>query len=344
VGNISRGVLALLRRLLGIAIIVVVSTVASLLALEAGLRIWDGVPIFSTENFVARDLDAIHKTGSPAIYDSSLGWTPTPNLVLGGDGIEEYTSGELGIRMSSRQIVPLQQGATLLVGDSFGSGAEVDDAYSWPAQLERIVGTPVINAAVGGYGFDQIVLRAESLLPILKPRTVLVQTRLEFGLSVARMSVYGGTPKPYFRIEDGRLTLQNQPVPRLASSSDDIGWERSAFGHSYLVHYVVTRLDLLQWWVSPSMAIKFALSPDEAVDVTCLLMQRLAQMRDREGIKVAVVLEYAGPDGLESKLTWDGDRDRVLACARRERLDIVDVLEALRSTYRRDDLAQPAGR
>src|ERR1700722_18887619 len=113
-----RGMLAVLRRLLGLAIVMFVSTIASLLALEAGVRIWDGVPIFLTDNFVGRELDAVHKVGSPAIYDSHLGWSPAPNRVLGGNGIEEYTSGELGVRMSSRLVVPLQQGATLLVGDS----------------------------------------------------------------------------------------------------------------------------------------------------------------------------------------------------------------------------------
>ncbi len=111
------------------------------------------------------------------------------------------------------------------------------------------------------------------------------------------------------------------------------------FGHSYLVQYVMTRLDVMQWWVSPSMATKVALSADQAVEVSCLLMQRLAQIGDREGIKVALVFQYSGADGLETKLAWDGDRDRVLACAKRERLDVVDVLDALRSTYRRGGLA-----
>jgi hypothetical protein len=58
--------------------------------------------------------------------------------------------GDEGIRMSSHQRTPVEPGAILLVGDSFGAGSEVDDPDSWPAQLERKIGTRVLNAAVGG--------------------------------------------------------------------------------------------------------------------------------------------------------------------------------------------------
>jgi len=327
-----------IRRLAAGMAALVASIAVSLLVLEAGVRIWDRVPLTSTDNFVARELDIVHKQGRLAIYDSQVGWVAMPNASWDAAGkrvpVGIYTFGDYGARMASPHVVPLQKGAVLLVGDSFGAGSEVADADSWPAQLEHMIGMQVINAAVGGYGFDQIVLRAEMLQPVLRPRILLVQTRLEFGLSVARMSLYGGTPKPYFMIENGRLALQNQPVPRLASSSNDIGWARSVFGSSYLVQYVMTRLDLLQWWVSPSMGLKFALSADQATDVSCLLMRRLAQMRDREGIKVALVFQYSALDGLSSKLAWEPDRDRLLSCANREGLAIVDTLEALRAAYR----------
>ncbi len=202
-----------------------------------------------------------------------------------------------------------------------------------------MAGTQVINAGVGGYGFDQIVLRAEDLLPRLKPRILLVQTRLGFGISLNRMSIYGGAPKPYFVVRDGKLVLENEPVPRVAGGREDIGWLRSVLGYSYLVQYTMTRLDLLQWWVSSPMGTKYVLSNDEAVNVTCLLMRRLGELRDHSDVRVALVLQYAGTEGIEPTLGWEADRARVMTCAERQRLEVFDVLDALRAVYREQGLS-----
>lgn len=319
------------------------SVVVTLFFLEAGLRLWDGVPLFSTDNFVAVELDSVHRAGNPGIYDPQVGWISMPNSSwsVGGKRVEAdgyLTFGEYGIRMSSPDRVPPPQGATLMVGDSFAAGSEVRDADSWPAKLERMTGTPVLNAGTGGYGLDQIVLRAETLLPILRPRMLIVQSRLEFGLSVMRMSIFGGTPKPYFTIENGILKLQNVPVPQLASRHEEIGRLRSVFGHSYLIQFTMTRLNLLQWWVLPSMATQFALSGQEAVEIGCLLMQRLAQLGQRTGVRVALVFQYAGPDGINPTLAWENDRRRITACAAQQIPEIVDTLDALRSVYRTEGL------
>jgi hypothetical protein len=323
------------RRLAGAVGLYVASVAICLFVLEAGVRIWDGVPLFSTENFVGLQLDQLHKPGAgPGVdYDPRLGWAQTPNF-----SVEGFTIGDYGIRMPSSQVVPLQQGAVLMVGDSFGVGSGVGDAESWPAQMETALGTQVINAGVGGYGFDQIVLRAEMLLPILKPRVLLVQSRLDYGLSVNRMSIAGGTPKPYFTLSSGELVLHNEPVPRLASTSHELGWERSVFGHSYLVQYIMTRLNVLQWWTF-SRRIKWELSENESVEVTCNLIQRLAQIRDRDGVRVILVLQYSGLDAAEQPLSWEPRRSRVLDCAGREGLEPVDTLDALRAVYRAGDLA-----
>src|SRR5262249_28536813 len=142
------------------------------------------------------------------------------------------------------------------------------------------------------------------------------------------MSVAGGAPKPYFTIVNGELVLHNSPVPEFALSTRDIGWMRSGLCHSYLAHFVMTRLNLLEWWVSSSsMRIKWELSPEEAKEVSCLLMRRLARIRDQRGIRVALVVQYSGPEIIESTLHWEADRSSILGCAERERLEVVDTLE-----------------
>jgi hypothetical protein len=322
-------------RVAAVAGMVIASIALSLLALEAGVRVLDGVPVFSTVNFVAVELDQVHKPGKVQVhYDPRVGWVQAPNLKL-----KEFTTGEYGVRMSGPEIVRLQEGAVLMVGDSFGAGSEVGDADSWPAQLERVIGRQVINAGAGGYGLDQIVLRAETLLPLLKPGILLVQTRLAFGILVNRMSIHGGAPKPYFTVQNGELVLHNEPVPRMASSSRDIGWVRSVLGHSYLVQYAMTRLNLLQWWAVPIPG-KYEISNDEAVDVGCLLMRRLGELRDRHNIPVAVVFQYSGPEVMDAALAWEKDRDRIIGCAERARLEIVDILSALRSVYKTEGLSE----
>lgn len=315
-------------------VLVIVSFAICLIILEVTLRVWDGVPVFSTQNFVARPLDQVHGHGI-VDYDARLGWVQTPNIERPD---LKMTTGEYGVRMPSTKIEPLQQGAILLVGDSFAAGSEVFDDESWPAQLERSLGRKVINAAVGGYGLDQIVLRAEMLVPLLKPRMLLVQTRLEYGISVDRMSVSSGAAKPYFTIQDGELKVENEPVPRVVPDRANIGWMRSIFGHSYLVQYVMTRLNLVQWWGNPE-SIKWALTPSEAVQAGCLLMQRIADIGTRNNIPVALIVQYSGLEPMEQPLHWERDRDQLLSCAKRQPLEVVDTLDALRSAYQNSDLA-----
>jgi len=329
----ATGIGRLIIRLVVGASLILFSVAVSLLVIEIGVRVMDGVRIFSTTNFVARALDEVHSASLH--HDSEVGWVPAANLESGS-----YTTGEFGARMSAAKIVPLQQRAILFVGDSFGSGAGVADAEAWPAVLERTIDTQVIDAAVGGYGFDQLVLRAENLLPPLNPRMLIIQARLEYGISVARMSIAGGAPKPYFTIFKGELALHNSPVPEFASSTRDIGWMRSEFGHSYLAYFVMTRLNLLQWWVSSSsMRLKYELSPEQAREVSCLLMRRLAHIRDQRGIRVALVVQYSAPEIMEQPLHWEADRSAVTGCAEREGLEVVDTLEPLRSVYRSETLA-----
>jgi hypothetical protein len=330
-----------IRRIVSGIALIFASVAITLFALEIGLRLWDGKPVFSAINFVDLEVNAIVNPSNPlAQFDDRLGWAQVPNRSWPLNGQEYYTFGEYGTRMSSGQIVPLQQGAILVVGDSFAVGSEVPNAEAWPAQLEQMVGTQVINAGVGGYGIDQIVLRAEELLPRLKPRMLVLQTNLAFGILLNQFGISSGAPKPYFIPQDGKLLLNNEPVPRGVSRSIDIGWKRSIFGYSYLVHFAMARLNLLQWWVSPAvMPQQIVLSEQQAVEVTCLLMQRLGELRERYRTPVALVFQYGGPDGLESAVSWEKNRARVSQCAEQQHLPVVDIFQPLHAVYQQGGAA-----
>jgi hypothetical protein len=322
-------------RLIANGVVIVLSIAVCLLLLEAGVRLFEGVPLFSHGNIIAEKLDQVRKsTGIAVEYESHVGWAQRPNQRW-VDASGTYTTGEYGARMSDATIVPLQRGAILAVGDSFLAGSEVSDRDSWPARLEKIVGTQVVNLGVGGYGIDQSVLRAEQLVPVLKPRVLLVEMRFEFGaLIVARMSVYAGATKPYFNVRDGKLVARNSPVPPHASSARDLGLVRSVLGYSYLADFIVTRLDKRQWWMGDGPLNKYVIPTQEALDVSCLLMERLGKLATKENVRTALVLEYSGPEIMVDSIPWYPESERVASCAQKAGVEVVDLLAGLRAAYK----------
>ena len=305
--------------------LIAASTALCLAILEGGVRIAVGVPVFSNVNFVSHALDTL-RVGVGNRYDPTLGWVQNENLALKSDGT--FTTGRWGVRMPTAVIRDLMPNGVLAVGDSLTVGSDVSDAEAWPAQLENMIHLQVINAAVGGYSIDQTTLRAEALIPILKPRTLLVEVTGITSLYTA-LKVYSGVPKPYFQIENGTLTLHNVPVPKEATYSD-LGWLRGIFGYSYLVHYAMIRLDVLQWWVTNSR-YQWASSASQGMEITCMLMGRLAQLRDRIGLQTAIIVQYGATEAMDSVLGWD--RTRLLKCIRDQNLTLVDTYDALHTVY-----------
>ena len=55
--------------------------------------------------------------------------------------------------------------------------------------------------------------------------------------------------------------------------------------------------------------------------------------------RLALVVQYSGPEIIEQPLHWERDRSYILACAEREGLEVVDTLEPLQSVYKNSDLA-----
>lgn len=86
-------------------------------------------------------------------------------------------------------------------GDSMTEGYAVGDDETWPAALERLTHRPVLNAGVRGYDLDQMVLRAERLVPELNPSTVVLAFIAD-DISRTALAVRDFRSKPYF-IPDG---------------------------------------------------------------------------------------------------------------------------------------------
>jgi hypothetical protein len=315
------------------AALLLTSLTLSLLACEFTVRAWDGMPLWPPRDMIGYRASFLTPQRLSGEYDPLLGWRQRSNT-----RVPEFdlTTGDLGVRMNSdaESRRPLALGAVVAVGDSFTAGSEVGDAETWPAQLERLVGRPVINAAVGGYGTDQMILRAESLMPVLRPSAVVVGI-LDDDINRAGYRVYGGAPKPWFELAGGRLIHHNDPVPppSAADSQRVPRW----LAYSYLAVWATERAGYGNIWHSQG----FVPAKNDAVAVTCALLERLKRSTDAARVPVYVVMIHGGLDrmGTMDVATEKPAPIAVSACAARLGIATIDLMHDLVDLARNDPAA-----
>jgi hypothetical protein len=307
------------------SLLLVGSTALALLAAEATLRLVDRVPVLTLANF----RDGVTNRGDIVWgYDPDLGWAQHPGVESGG-----FRTLAHGIRANGYDDRELRTGAVLAVGDSFTAGSEVDGPGSWPAQLEGMIGRPVINAGVGGYGTDQIVMRAEALLPVIRPQVLLIGF-LDQDILRSGFSSYG-SPKPYYMVERGELVLHNTPVPttpepRASGPAETI---KHVAGYSYLVHRLMTQAAPYVWRGRDESV--FTRVPNDPSDITCRLLQRLKRRTDELGIRTLLVMQYGG-DAIRAWTAPTGVAVPVKSCAADMGIQLVDEFESLKAVFTRD--------
>src|SRR5512140_210814 len=195
------------RQALRSACIVLLTTLASLAAIEIVLRVAD----FRILREAASERSLTYH------YDAELGWTPVPNsssVVTTARTIHAQHN-SLGFR--DIEFVRGARPAMLFVGDSFvwGVDAEADERFT-DLLRSRLSGLTVVNAGVSGYGTDQEYLLLQRIWPTIQPAVVVLtfcaaNDRLDNGTNIR----YDGYQKPYFATAaDGTLTLRGQPVPK----------------------------------------------------------------------------------------------------------------------------------
>jgi hypothetical protein len=292
-------------------------------AWELGLRLHDGVALLQFPNFIGDQINQAKRSGG-AMYDQRLGWRLRPDLRQ-----PSLLTGAYGNRLSSDANAELQVGGILVSGDSFTLGSDVDDAESWPAYLETISGTPVINAAAAGWGTDQIIMRAEEMIDIARPQTVIVGF-LWYDIGRSEAQINFGAQKPYYTIEDGRLELHNVPVPPFEGGPSDLGFVRGVLGYSYAIYWAAERLGFQQWLGDINSRQKRATPNGTGQRITCLLLRRLKQRTDADGIRLLMVMEYGVGDFGRPPPSAALD---VLTCARDMGIETVDMWKVLAELY-----------
>ena len=305
------------------------SLAATLLALEAGARLWKGVPLSYRRNFVETRID-LFRSVYPMRYDPYLGWIPKP----GDYSRDNYWGKSLtildqGVRSNGRARGGTNTFTILAVGDSFTYGSQVADDETWPAELERLSGARVINGGVFAYGLDQTVLRTERLADVLRPDLIVVSF-IPDNVNRAERSVRTGTAKPYFEIANGALELRNVPVPDTRAKARRLGVFRRVAGYSYLMDGLMRRLGREEWWYLGDWERRRV--HRQGFQVSCLLMERLARFARERGLRVAVLAQYT-----EEAREWQAPESReVAARAASVGLPVLDLYEPLHSLAQRD--------
>jgi hypothetical protein len=306
----------------------VLSIMVGLVVLEVAARVMDGMPIFAMRNWLAQR-NALLTTQTLSEYDPLLGWVIRANLSFHPDDpTTSFTTGRYGIRLNSSHGGPPPTGGILAVGDSFTAGSEVGDRHSWPSQLETLIQTPVINAAVGGWAADQTVLRAESLLPILEPTTVIVSFYHD-DISRARFRTYGGANKPFFTVDNGGLVHHNRPVPLYTGRPEETPRWLILPSYSYLVLLAMDRLGWSSWWQVYSTS--YMKADNDPVEVTCQLLRRLERELGGRGTRLLLVMQYGAGEVAEQP----EQATAVIACARQAGIDVLDLWDDFTTEYRR---------
>jgi len=274
-------------------------------------------------------------------YDRNLGWVPRSYVRTVRWGVPVTTGGD-GIRLNGRAATGSDARTTtiLALGDSFTFGDEVGDTDAWPAHLERLLedrarGEPVrvLNAGVSSYGLDQVVLRAEALVPKHSPRVVIVsfiQEDVERMLQRARH----GVPKPYFVLTPSGLALRNVPTPPPRTPDRARQW---LLRRSSLAKLVAQRgPDAVSYLLGAGTMVDHARvgGASSAVAIANGVMQRLAALQAASGFALIVV---AHP--VETNETVSPATHQVLSALARwsaGRVSIVNAIDTLR-THAADD-------
>lgn len=313
----------MLRRLSLNAALIAVSILVTLAIWEIGLRLYEGIPLLEVTNFIG-DAANRSKHDTTMAYDERLGWRLKPEL-----RISAFDTGPYGIRLTdiAQEAVPL--GGILVSGDSFAFGSDVKNAESWPAYLETLAGTPVVNAATPGWGTDQIVMRAEGMIDIARPRALIVDF-LWYDIGRAEEKVLFGAEKPYYTVEDHQLVLHNVPVPPFDGRVSELGLVRGIVGYSYAVYWAAQRLGFDEWLGS---ADQRATPGGTGERVTCLLLKRLKERAGADKIRLMMVMQYGAGD-------FDRPQPRaatgVISCARDMAIETVDTWSSLAEIHARD--------
>jgi hypothetical protein len=263
-------------------VLAVLTVVICLLAAEMALRLRTSASLlWNYPNFIQLDLRSDESERAQLRYDHELGWDLQPGasgllagrtISISAEGMRNHASG-----------VKAGSGPTILaLGDSYTEGFAVADNETWPAHLERHTGRRVLAGGVRDYGLDQMVLKAERLVPALKPGFVVLAF-IASDIDRTGLAARNRRYKPYFVAGGDGLELRNVPVPTMQVPGPET-LARRVLGHSYLLRFTMGRLGAHELWRGDTVY-----TGEDGDLISCRLMSRFAALVQRENVQALVV-------------------------------------------------------
>ncbi len=313
------------RGLLLLSLLAVASVAATVAAAEIALRIRHG-GLWARPSSGAGPLRiAEERSRYPTAYDPQLGYAPRAGASGGNAWDRVVTIDAEGLRENGRA---RPRGTPILaLGDSFTFGDEVDDADTWPAQLEAQLGRPVLNGGVFGYGLDQMVLRGERLLAgAARTADVVILSVLPEDVLRCEFS-YRYAWKPYFAIEGGRLALRNVPVPEPHEGPPGESWLRRGLRRSFVADRAFRLIDPDGWGVPDTVRVH-----RDGGEVAELLLGRVAARARDDHRKLLLVIQWT-PSAVEAPIAG------LVARARERGIPVLDLRPVLEPIVRTRGIA-----
>jgi len=312
--------------MLGRLTLILGSVLIALIGLELACRLVRGPDALAHwDNLVLQYRSGTRAYGAGRlVHDTRLGFVARPGFSSDGLSYDERSFR----RSPTSSAVALADPPLLVVGDSFAHGDEVADSETWPARLQPLMHRRVINAAMSGYGIDQMVLRAEIATVEVKPAAIILSF-IPDDVRRSEMRRVWGAEKPYFELVNGVLVERNMPVPPSPDPAETLDiWQR-LLGRSVLLDTVLRSQG---WWYEWAVDYDRVLPRQEGERLACPLFKRLAGL----GLPTLVVAEY------DPYLWKDADyalelrriSGSVLRCAAAAGLATLDLFETIDSGVR----------
>ncbi len=294
-------------------------------------------------------------------YDPGLGWTLVPGAQINHvhpDFAVTYTVNANGHRGTRAPAPPGPDIRRIVwLGDSYTFGLGANDAEIFTEQLNRLTGPALLhlNLAVPGTSTDQQVLLAEDRAFALAPDLIVLAVYLGNDLidNTLTYPLQAATAKPLFDLADGRLRLQNVPVPQQPKPTElqAVTFSSVVLGDHRPEPGLLSRSEILRrlgWQASvPDISASFDDRFRPSIDLFAALVDRLHRNTDLHGAGLAVVLlpgkSYVEDPGGYSGQYQDWARRQVLDRLAAAGIPALDLAAALRDARAagRDDLFHP---
>jgi len=224
-----------------LALFAVIATVAGLMLLEGFLSlVWlaiDAGEFRRTRPTIQGErLEERHSRHDPA-----LGWRHIPDKRIPdfyGPGAS-ITINAAGFRGAGPLLDrnPKDRFRLVCLGDSLTLGYGVDDVQTYPYLLEaHNPQLETINMGQGGYSIGQCYLWYKEVADRLEADAVIFAFIVDDLRRLGETLTENGYGRPGFRLEEGKIVVENQPVPRKIDVGQPVfetgAWTRFIVGHN----------------------------------------------------------------------------------------------------------------